>query len=517
MKRFIALFLTITFILTPIKIFAANDFSDVPKNHFAYESISKLRDLGITDGIGNNRFGIGSFISENEFAQYLIKLFNLESDDFKNELSSNKNITNEKAVLMIIEALNYNELASQLTTLKSPFSDITENEQYIAMASDFGIISQTKNKLFKPNDLLNKENAAVMLMTAYNKLNSKLNFINGFYAIRSSNQMDLIKNLDSTSFGWCKLEFSNNNLVLNTSSKNNNEYCIPIGYTQPLIYSKKSLLNVMPENKYINSQLPLSTHIVTNSKLTNDAITLILRTIKYDDIEFDGVVIDFENMKGEEAKEGFNNFLTKLKAELNKQSKLMYVAVPPQRKEGLEYFDGYDYKTIGRLADKVILMAHDYNAKSLSDKNMEDGVTLTPLTPIDEIYYALKMITDKDIGVEDKSKVLLQISYATAQWKLKDNKVINKYPYTPDYQTLYQRIQKGVTLNYSTKYENPYLSFFDEVDSTNNILWYENSQSVAAKIKLAKLFGIEGISIWRLGNIPTYQNDDAVLWNDKFK
>lgn len=513
MKKLLALLLSFALTLTPINIFAFNDFSDVAKEHFAYESIVKLRDLGITDGVGNNRFGIGNFITESEFATYLIELLDLKTNDFEDELSSKKNITNEKAVLIIIEALGYNELATQLTYLKSPFSDVIENKQYIAMASDFGIISQTQNKLFKPSDLLSREEAAVMLINTYDRLNNKLDFINGFYAIRSSNQSEFIKNLNSTSFGWSKLEFSNNTLILNTSTKNNNEYYIPIGYTEPLIYSSKSLLNIMPENKYINSELPLSSYIVTNPKLVDNTINLILKAIKYEDIEFDGVVIDFENMKGEEVKEAFNDFLRKLKDELDELGKIMYVAVPPQRKDGLEYFDGYDYRTIGRLADKVILMAHDYNAKSLSDKNMENGVTLTPLTPIDEIYYALKMITDKNVGVEDKSKILLQISYSTAQWKLKDNKVINKYPYTPAYETLYQRIEKGANLNYSTRYENPYLSFFDENDSTDNIVWYENSQSVSAKIKLAKLFGLEGISIWRLGNIPTYQNDDAVLWN----
>jgi len=499
MKKFIAVFLSCIFILKPINIFAVNDFSDVAKDNIAYESITKLRDLGITDGIGNNRFGFGNFISESEFTQYLIKLFDLKTNDFETELNSKENITNEKAVVMIINAIGYKELASQLTYLQTPFSDITDNKEYLNIANDLGIIS----KPFKPNDLLKKENAAIMLINTYDKLNSKLDFVNGFYAISSSSQSEFVKKLDSTSFGWSRLEFSNNNLSLNTSSKNNNEYCIPIGYTEPLIYSKKSLLNIMPENKYITSKLPLSSYIVTNSKLVNDTIEVILKAIKYKDIEFDGVVIDFENMKGEEVKQAFNEFLKKLKTELNKLGKLMYVTVPPQRKEGLDYFDGYDYKTIGQLADKVILMAHDYNAKSLSDKNMEDGVTLTPLTPIDEIYYALKMITDKNTGVEDKSKILLQISYATAQWKLKDNKVINRRPYTPNYETLYQRIQKGATLNYSTRYENPYLSFFDETDSTDNIVWYENSQSVSAKIKLAKLFGVNGISIWRLGNIPT--------------
>lgn len=47
-----------------------------------------------------------------------------------------------------------------------------------------------------------------------------------------------------------------------------------------------------------------------------------------------------------------------------------------------------------------------------------------------------------------------------------------------------------------------YISYIDESTGIENIVWYENSQSVMEKVKLAKLFGIEGISLWRLGQIP---------------
>jgi spore germination protein YaaH len=176
---------------------------------------------------------------------------------------------------------------------------------------------------------------------------------------------------------------------------------------------------------------------------------------------------------------------------------------------GQEYFDGYDYRTIGEVADKVILMAHDYYAKKLNNTEMESGYTITPLSPINEIYYALKSITDIDTGVQDLNKIWLQISYDSVQWKLKDGKVINSYPYSPDYESIRQRLLTDVTMNYSNLYRNPYISFFDDRDETHNVLWYEDSRSVEAKIKLAKMFGIKGISLWRLGNIPDYEEADT--------
>ncbi|MDD4048788.1 MAG: S-layer homology domain-containing protein, partial [Clostridia bacterium] len=39
-------------------------FTDVPENHWAAKSIHDLRSLKITDGIGNNQFGLGRTIKK---------------------------------------------------------------------------------------------------------------------------------------------------------------------------------------------------------------------------------------------------------------------------------------------------------------------------------------------------------------------------------------------------------------------------------------------------------------------
>ena len=37
-------------------------------------------------------------------------------------------------------------------------------------------------------------------------------------------------------------------------------------------------------------------------------------------------------------------------------------------------------------------------------------------------------------------------------------------------------------------------------------LWYEDARSIALKEDTAGLFGVEGISLWRLGTIPDYED-----------
>ncbi len=49
-------------------------FSDVPAEHWAAEYVQELRNRGITDGIGNNQFGMGKSISRYEFVTFLVRL-----------------------------------------------------------------------------------------------------------------------------------------------------------------------------------------------------------------------------------------------------------------------------------------------------------------------------------------------------------------------------------------------------------------------------------------------------------
>ena len=53
-------------------------FTDVPNSHWAFGPIHDMRRLGITDGIGNNLFGLGQTVKRCEFAAFLVKLLKWE-------------------------------------------------------------------------------------------------------------------------------------------------------------------------------------------------------------------------------------------------------------------------------------------------------------------------------------------------------------------------------------------------------------------------------------------------------
>lgn len=538
--------------VSPVSAANYPDFTDVPKDHWAYKDVHQLRDLKITYGKGDNQFGFGQTISRGEFLTFLVRLMGWdiikpEKGSFLDNMDPNHNfygtietallhgvikkdseyfrtndpITREEMAVMIVRTLGYDTLATQIGSYEKPFEDITGNFGYITIAKDLGIIAGD-GKNFYPKNNATREQAAAMMMRMYNKLNTPLDELHAFYAISSSSQIDKFRYLDSVSFGWARLEYdkASGKAVINTDG-NDNDYYIPTGYSSVIEKAKAENLSrqlmffVKDENvtdTRTGRNMKLAEYIVLNpdirTQVIKDMVAMVNHTEKHgSSVEFDGLVADFEGFKGMELKNAYNEFLKELKNELSKTGKTLYVAVHPVGKPGLEYFDGYDYRTIGEIADKIILMAHDYEATFLTDTEMASGYTDTPVTPFDEIYYSLKNITDPVFGVQDKDKIWLQLSMDSVQWKLTDGKVINRYPYHPTYEQIYNRFLKGATLKYSQLSQNPYATFLSE-DGTDNVLWYENEESIAQKIKLAKLFGIKGLSLWRLGTIPEYPDTE---------
>ncbi len=577
MKRNIALFAAVLLIITGLTgvfkaeaesselPFEVERFSDVPDNHWAYEPIHYFRYLNITQGIGGNKFSLGQFIKKSEFITMLVRLMDWKPVETENcsfsdvskdkwyhsyietavahgailketdSFSPDRQITRLEIAEAIVRTLGYGELAEQLKYIPSEFEDVEKGSEYTNLLKDFGISNGTDGVSFLPESTAKKEEAVAMLIRMYKRLNSNVNELHAFYAIKSFSQAEMMQDLDSVSFGWSRLEYDENNkrFTVSTDGKRGSDFFIPGGYSEPIGIAKRNNLSIQlnlfasDETKVVDSdntgQQGIIRKLLADSDAQTEVISQVVRILNSapvggDSFSFDGAVIDFENLRGEESRKLYGEFLTKLKAEMVKFDKKLYVAVHPKRGNGQPYYDGYDYRVIGDIADRVILMAHDYNAIRLTDDEMARGYNDTPLTPISEIYYTLKAVSDKDTGVSDLSKVWLQLSFDAVQWKMAEGKVINKTAFRPSYEQLRNRMMKNepsseLSIRYSERLQNPWLTYYNSGDGTNNIIWYEDARSVNAKIELAKMFGINGISLWRLGNIPDYNDDESSKLN----
>lgn len=550
--RWLSVVLTLTMLMgicAPAMAEANSErFSDVPQGHWADEVIHQLRSLGLSNGIGDNTFGLGQTITRGEFLAFIVKVMGWSeiapavgsfSDNQDGRawyykavetaaahdcmavggaIRPNDAITREEMAMLMVGALGFRDLGSQIKDNLSGFADVTNQAGYISLAKDLGLVSGMSETTFEPQSTATREQAAAMIIRLYESRFKHIDKLHGCYAISSSSQSSLINQMDAVSFGWSRLTLTDGQAILNTTSKDNNEFRVPSGFVEPVTMARsagvKAQLMVYADNAVMTDQGPLLTAILTDPALRRQTIQAIVaqvnQTIKDGEtVSFDGVTIDFEAMRGSELKQAYNIFLQELKNQLG--GKTLYVTVHPMR-NGQAYYDAYDYRTIGQIADQVILMVSDYYAKSLTEPEMAMGYTLTPLSPLNEVYYGLKMVTDANTGVQDTSKIWLQVAMDSVQWKLVDGKVINQTPYHPTYDAINIRLAAGVEDFYPNYSYNPYVRYHDDSDNTDNVLWYEDSRSIQAKLELARLLGIEGISIWRMGNIPTASNNYMNVW-----
>lgn len=544
-KRIVSLALSVALILTGVPIAAADTvFTDVPGDSWAAGSITEAVNLGIIGGYSPGVFGYGDDVTRAQFAAMLVRLFQWEkitpdtpafvdnadkAQWFYAEIETaaahgailrdqaafrpEAPITREEMAVMLVRSLGYGSLAADVSAKNLPFTDVYANQKAITLAYDFGLISGMTPTAFDPAGKATREQAAAMMIRLHSRYSSKLQWLHGFYAISSYGQKEIIPKLNALSFGWSKLDYTPEAGVnLNTTSAGNNEYAVPAGYAEVVQLAKSSgipaNLNVLMTTSQ-QVQLPDGTlsnacrEILLNATARTQAISAIMAELTREG-NYSGVTIDFEGMKGPELKAGLTQFLQALRQETLNAGLKVYVCVPPATSDGI-YFDAYDYRAIGQNADKVILMAHDYQATTLTPDLMGAGFTTTPLTPIYDVSYALEAITDKEAGVEDPGKIVLALSLGSVEWGVRDGAVINDRAFRPAPESIYNRlINPATVLNYSEKYQNPYITFTDDADGTDYIVWYEDARSVEAKVKLARMFGINSISLWRLGLVADY-------------
>lgn len=343
--------------------------------------------------------------------------------------------------------------------------------------------------------------------------------------------------LDSVSFAWGRMYGDVETGVVTKLGENGNTlFYYPADYIDVLKYAKsknKSIqLNIFSDSVNAEKMLPYKEK---REKAVSAVVELLKSDISGgDSIFFDGVVIDFEGLQdrdlkgnailinGKTVSHWYDEFLKELKGQLRAINKTLYVAVNP-----LLNYTGYNYTAIAAIADKMIIMAHDYEPVTELDKSQIMQYTgynsLSPidgLAPIKKIKRAMEDVK-KYVDKANLSKVMLQISFDAAQWRYSIasaeawNKTLGTVKSmeprnTPTYEMLYDRIQnkdakaEKMSYSYNNELQSPVLQFFNVVDKTYNVALYENSKSIKAKIDLIKEYGLGGISLWSLANVPDY-------------
>ncbi|PYI57297.1 glycosyl hydrolase family 18 protein [Paenibacillus flagellatus] len=207
---------------------------------------------------------------------------------------------------------------------------------------------------------------------------------------------------------------------------------------------------------------------------------------------FAGVCIDFEGLTEPTQREPYTELLRELKAAIGNAS--LTVAVPPS-----DYYAGYDYKAIGELADRVVLMAYDFT-------HAASGLPSAPLP--------LVGMTVKEALLDiPPGKLLLGISKQANQWTTKPDGTVDFFP-SPAIDAVEKRLADP---NTRTEQALPYflerITFTD--DRGSHLLWYEDAESIGKKIRLAQSFGLRGVALWQLNQLTPEDWSVAAAHSEK--
>ncbi len=240
--------------------------------------------------------------------------------------------------------------------------------------------------------------------------------------------------------------------------------------------------------------------------------------------KFDGIDIDYEN-KLADTRPYFSIFLTELGVALRKDGKKLICTVeartPPESKyattskEILGRIDyANDYKIIGKVCDQVRIMAYD---QALDDANLiNQNKSMGALyRPVADIEWVKKVMT---LAMKDIPAKKLFIGVATYGYK---------YEIIPGSATSSLTFKKIGSMNYN--YTDELVKSLNILPTRNSagelhftyatstgvngeqfgemkqfLVWYSDAQAIADKVKLAKLYKLGGVAVFKIdgGNDP---------------
>lgn len=489
------------------------------ENDYSREPIYSLSALGIINGYEDRTYRPNNDLSREAFIKLLVMASQLETESvgkvpagvskdrwsapfisiaYENEwidslldkngsFNPSQTITRQEVAMLVGKALldSENEEVRQqwlATDWKKErdvraFKDqsaINEDMQpYVYYAANRGIMEGDKTG-FKPKEsLIRKQAAAVIYRLIDMRVAEEKVDFTGFYAISSYSAINQMNKLSDVIFGWSHLEYSGAGVAtLKTSSKTSKTVnVIPSGSAEAITAADSAQLTKELMVFYDNSNLKEFLKDKTAQKAFIESLLLTLNDPAY---SFTGVSIDFEGLMKEESAADYVAFLQDLKKQLG--SYTLSVAVPP-----IYYYKGYNLEEIGKVADAVVLMAHDFTDSQLPSAPL-------PLVN-DTVVTALQSIP--------KEKLVLGISKQANQWITTNG--ITAAPVIPAVADVEKRLaMPSVVKTWSMPYFLTKAEFTDERGS--HVLYYEDAQSIAKKIWLAKFYELKGVSLWQMGN-----------------
>ncbi|MUG89064.1 glycosyl hydrolase [Paenibacillus timonensis] len=178
----------------------------------------------------------------------------------------------------------------------------------------------------------------------------------GFYAISSYSDVGAVPGLDAVAFGWSRIDENGQ------FTQTGDVFRLPQSagdVTPDSLVNDAAAARTLPYLMVYSSDVKGElTRIIEDPALRQQAITDMVSAAT--EKAFQGIMLDFEGLglttDKATTRQAFNAFVKELSKQARAAGLKLSLALHPLNSS----YQGYDYKTLGALADEIMIMAYDY-------------------------------------------------------------------------------------------------------------------------------------------------------------
>lgn len=205
---------------------------------------------------------------------------------------------------------------------------------------------------------------------------------------------------------------------------------------------------------------------------------------------FDGIHIDFEDVNMEDSGR-LSAFYRELGAALDRERLYMAVSTPSRISDQptSAFSAPFDYAVIGAATDEFVAM--------LYNEHGWPGSGPGPVVSIGWMERVLRYAMTK----MPASKITAAVSVFGFDFNLRTDRAT----YVTYTQAMNRAGRYGVEVRFDEATQTPMFAYTDDQGVPHEV-WFENADSIRAKMNLAAQLGIRGLALWRLGM------EDPAMW-----
>lgn len=459
----------------PLAAPASAAFSDVPSGHWAAESIRRCVEQGYFNGQSASRFGLGQSMSRGAFAAVLCRFFGWETaaptaptysdvpvdawyagavetayrhgafTDQRSVFRPNDPITREELAVTLLRAMGYGTLAGLAQDLPSPFTDVTTNAGYIALAHDMGLMGGVSDTAFSPAGTATREQVAAILMRLHDQLYARTPEITG---VAASADADLTE-LDIAAIPAARIFSTDLKALMEPEEAAALQAAARAAGAKAYLYLEGGV-GILGRNQAL---LP--------ARIAEAAAG------------YDGLILHITGVSAQDRR-SLTTLVRAVDAALG-DLPFQLVAEAPSRTGSAG--EGYAYETLAQLTDRLIL-------KLPAVEDRDETFTVAPVDPLEAVHYALAAVGEQ-VGAE---KLGLMLDSELTCWTAGKQSALTGEELSALLADRYTRVYD------SDRYACAYLTGRDK-DRRPLTVWYLTAEDVAARVHLAVSLGAGRICV----------------------